>query len=108
MDLLLPQLRTAGGRREQSIGVAESAAEAVKRTAVESHHFPELCFCLAGEAEIWRCAGVRQLKAGCSHDWLLREQAKGLLTQGCSPIQRVCPELEMYKLQGQTKVCVTV
>jgi AraC-like DNA-binding protein len=63
-ETLLPQLQAMAGRRDRTIGVAEGAEKPGRQAAVESHHFPELCFCLAGEAEIWIGPGVRQLKQG--------------------------------------------
>jgi AraC-like DNA-binding protein len=63
-ETLLPQLRAMSVHPARSIGVAEGAEGQTTRAAVESHHFPELCFCLAGEAEIWCGPGVRQLKVG--------------------------------------------
>lgn len=63
-ETLLPQLRTQAVRRGSVIRVAEGKKLPPGRTAVESHHSPELCICLAGEAEIWCGPGVRILKQG--------------------------------------------
>jgi AraC-like DNA-binding protein len=62
-ETLLPQLRPVV-RRDRTIGLAEDAEETAWRADVEAHHSPELCFCLAGEAEIWCGPGVRLLKPG--------------------------------------------
>ena len=59
---LLPQLRLEAGRKERTILIAESTQPMRGRMAVESHHFPELCICIDGEAEIMCGSDVRALR----------------------------------------------
>jgi AraC-like DNA-binding protein len=63
-DTLLPQVHAIAGRQDRAIAIATGTDDTAPAADVESHHFPEICFCLAGEAEIWCGTGVRQLRQG--------------------------------------------
>jgi len=65
VDCVLPSLRNPAGHHRNTLILAEGAGVgSVNCDKVESHHFPELCFCIAGEAEIRCGASLRQLRSG--------------------------------------------